>query len=187
MVKTEFTPAVSELLQQFPDAEVTGIEYDIGGADFAKHKIRQETTGVIGGVIGIVWLPNNTIPLVHRTRTLAGWALPGGGVERGVSYVDTMVNEMREEIGVELVADSIRLILLERRVFRHNGQGLLLNMATFDADAQPGQTAHQTEDATTEGLTVATFTLDTLPEKLIFADHDKIMQSAALRGIPLPG
>jgi ADP-ribose pyrophosphatase YjhB (NUDIX family) len=186
MANAELSPAVTELLQQFPAAEVTGVEYDISAHDFAKHKIRQETTGVVGGVIGIVWLPDNTLPLVRRTRTLAGWALPGGGVERGVSYVDTMVNEMREEIGVELVANSIRLILLERRVFRHDGQRLLLNMATFDADAQPGQSAYQTEEATTEGLTVATFTLDTLPPQLIFADRDKIMQSAELRGIPLP-
>jgi 8-oxo-dGTP pyrophosphatase MutT (NUDIX family) len=45
--------------------------------------------------------------VVHRRTDNGLWALPGGGMELGESAADTVVREVREETGLDVVPDYI--------------------------------------------------------------------------------
>jgi mutator protein MutT len=53
---------------------------------------------------------NGAVLLVHRSPTRRAfpdlWDLPGGHVEAGESELQALAREMREELGVQIVADS---------------------------------------------------------------------------------
>lgn len=87
------------------------------------------TRGVTLGVRGIALDGEGRVCLVRHTY-IAGWHLPGGGVERGETAHDAMVREFREE--AEIVADGpLRLLGLY-----HSGAGASRDhVALFTAPA----------------------------------------------------
>ena len=56
--------------------------------------------GMTLGVRGIVENPAGEILLVKHTY-VAGWHIPGGGVERGETIYDALRKELREEAGID--------------------------------------------------------------------------------------
>jgi 8-oxo-dGTP pyrophosphatase MutT (NUDIX family) len=50
---------------------------------------------------------NVELLLAHKPRKNHAWGLPQGGTERGESYMQTAVREVREELGIEIVIDKV--------------------------------------------------------------------------------
>jgi 8-oxo-dGTP diphosphatase len=61
-------------------------------------------------VVAGALVENGTVLLVHRSPTRRAypdlWDLPGGHVEAGESELQALAREMREELGVHIVAES---------------------------------------------------------------------------------
>ena len=47
------------------------------------------------------------ILLAHKPRKNHAWGLPQGGMEKGESYSQTAVREVREELNIEIVIDKV--------------------------------------------------------------------------------
>ena len=60
--------------------------------------------GMTLGVRGVVLDSNNKVFLVKHSY-VAGWHLPGGGVEVGESFVDALARELIEEGRIELIGE----------------------------------------------------------------------------------
>ncbi|MCJ2014150.1 NUDIX domain-containing protein [Methylobacterium sp. J-076] len=87
------------------------------------------TRGVTLGVRGIALDGEGRVCLVRHTY-VAGWHLPGGGVERGEAAHDAMVREFREE--AEIRPDApLRLLGL----FHHTAGAARDHVAVFLAPA----------------------------------------------------
>lgn len=69
-------------------------------------------------IVGIV-LDRGRV-LLHRTDDMTFWALPGGRAELMEASAETLVREMREEIGVEVKVD--RLLWLAENFFHNEGR-----------------------------------------------------------------
>lgn len=87
------------------------------------------TRGMTLGVRGVATDAEGRVLLVKHTY-LAGWWLPGGGVDRGETMHDAVVREMREEAGL-IAGVPPRLISLHsnERFFRGD------HVAVFAIDA----------------------------------------------------
>ena len=81
------------------------------------------------------------LALIRKPHFPVGvWRTPGGGVKPGEDFVEGVVREAREELGVEV--DLERFVVLARAVFRFGDesvpwQTLVLSAATADEDLDP--------------------------------------------------
>ena len=91
--------------------------------------------------------------LKHRFRAGSGWGLPGGFMEQGEQPIDTLLRELREEIGLEV--DDVQLFAA--RSFRKPKQVEVLFRARANADVK---------SQTIEVERAEWFALDSLPEGL---------------------
>lgn len=80
--------------------------------------LSRATRGMTLGVRGVATDAEGRVLLVRHTY-LAGWWLPGGGVDRGETTHDAVVREMREETGL-IATGAPRLISVHsnERFFR---------------------------------------------------------------------
>jgi ADP-ribose pyrophosphatase YjhB (NUDIX family) len=98
------------------------------------------TRGATLGVRGLVLNEKGEVLLVEHTY-VAGWYLPGGGVERGETVEDAVVRELREEAGVRVLGRPMLLAVhANHRVFRGD------HVLVFRVDSwEPCEPAHQGE------------------------------------------
>ncbi|MYL29731.1 NUDIX domain-containing protein [Halobacillus halophilus] len=60
--------------------------------------------------------------LLHKQKKDAHWALPGGGIELGEDSMNTIIREVREELGWEVEVE--RTVWIAESFFPHRGEAL---------------------------------------------------------------
>lgn len=177
-MKTPF----ESLLERYPGTHVVSVRQPLDEATFQAQKIKHEQRQAEGGAIGVVWAGANAVVLARRTRKdlHPGWSLLGGTVENGQEFDDAFEREVLEEAGIRIHIK--RLALAEQKVFvSPGGQELPMNLAVFEATAQPGESIVATLEAEAEGLEVKEFPLDELPAEMALKDRDKLESMMAAR------
>lgn len=104
----------------------------------------RRTRGMTLGVRGLAFDSRGQITLVRHTY-IAGWHLPGGGVERGETLWQAIAKEMREEAGIALTArPHLFHIYANERVFRGDHIALFIVRDWTPCDPAPGQEIAET-------------------------------------------
>ena len=94
------------------------------------------TRGMTLGVRALVIGPDGRIFLVKHSY-IAGWHLPGGGVEPGETLIDALVRELREEGNLEpTAAPVLHGMFFNGRVSRRDHVALFI-VREFRQDAPP--------------------------------------------------
>jgi ADP-ribose pyrophosphatase YjhB (NUDIX family) len=166
MIDDAYTQALNALIRKNPDAHVTQTVQPLSDADFTAQKDKHISRHALGGAVGIVSTTDRQIVLVKRSGMHAGWALPGGTVERGEGFADAFEREVKEEIGV--VVRGTHLAAIEKKEFvSPASERLNFLLAVFTAQMKQCTLPAPTADAKAEGLTVALFKLNDLPATMI--------------------
>jgi mutator protein MutT len=90
------------------------------------ERSRQYPDRPIVGVGAVIVIEGNVVLIRRRFEPLAGqWSLPGGAVELGETLEDTVVREMREEVGLDVEVGPVievfdRIMLDEDRRVRYH-------------------------------------------------------------------
>lgn len=92
--------------------------------------------------------------LAVRTRGRDAWYLPGGKREPGESDADGICREVREELGVELLRDSLRPCVVVEDVSHGLAEVMQVRMSCYFA-ATLGEPAPQAEIEAMRWLTTA--------------------------------
>ena len=79
-----------------------------------KNYIENGTVGRRPSVRGIV-IKNGNVAMMHSLK-YDYYKLPGGGIENGETYEETLVREVREESGLVVIKDSIKEFGYVRRI-----------------------------------------------------------------------
>lgn len=165
--------SVEKLLAKYPDVEIVKVEQELDQATFDAQKVKHEARNAEGGAIGTVWFDDGTFILTKRSGLHAGWALIGGTVESEEAFDDAFLREVEEEAGVK--AKIGRVVLLERKTFiSPSEERLSMDVALIEAIALERQKVHETQEARQEGLTVKTFSKDSIPSEMILTDLEKL-------------
>lgn len=114
------------------------------------------TRGLTLGVRGIVTDAEGRVLLIEHTY-VAGWYLPGGGVERGEDAELSLAREMVEEVGVRLTGRA-RLLSVHSNDAHHRGDHILVYRCE---QWEPCEATSKNEIAR-----MGWFALDALPEGL---------------------
>ncbi|MET9497558.1 NUDIX domain-containing protein [Streptomyces sp. NPDC006552] len=110
------------------------------------------------GVTAVVFDDAGRLLLGRRADT-GRWELPAGIAEPGEQPADVAVREVREETGVECVAERVVLVQAEPPLTYPNGDVCQFMDTTFRCRATGGE-ARVNDD---ESLEVAWYALDALP------------------------
>lgn len=114
------------------------------------------TRGMTLGVRGLALDEAGKLCLVRHTY-MAGWHLPGGGVERGETLLQAITKEMREEAGVALTtAPALFHVYSNEAKFRGDHIALYVSRDWSACAPEPGQ----------EIAEIAWFAPDALPEDI---------------------
>jgi len=132
------------------------------------HRAFLFTRGMTMGVRGIAIDGENRVCLVRHTY-VAGWHLPGGGIERGETAADSMIREFREEAEIRVEAGTMRL------------HGLCLNRALRARDhvavfVAPAWTFDRPKTGDREIAESRLFPLDALPPDITRGTAERLAE-----------
>lgn len=100
------------------------------------HTYWRFARGLTLGVRGVVIDPQGRVFLVKHSY-VAGWHLPGGGVEPGETLAAALARELREEGNIELTAPAVLFaIYFNRRISRRDHVALYV-ARSFRQSAPP--------------------------------------------------
>jgi ADP-ribose pyrophosphatase YjhB (NUDIX family) len=99
--------------------------------------------------------PENQICLVKHTYT-AGWHLPGGGVEKGETTLCAAIKEAREEAGLIIAPENMKLVSIHANFANFKGDHVLV-YHTKHWEAEETNRAHEIAEC-------RFFAIDELPQ-----------------------
>ena len=150
-----------------------------------KNYIENGTVGRRPSVRGIV-VKDNKIAMMHSLK-YDYYKLPGGGIEDGESYEETLVREVREESGLVVKKDSIKEFGYVRRVEKGKIEDIFIQENFYYlCDVEESVQMQELDDYEEEER----FTLEyVIPEYAISvnenADHGEKVQSQTFSGMIL--
>ena len=166
--------SLKNLRANFPHALIRDETQKLSEQDFIIQKHKHLSRQARGGAIGIILTPENKIVLTKRKKLHAGWALPGGTVEKNESFDQAYAREIFEEIGVHIFQSS--LIMIEKKRFiSPDHQELRYVLALFTSRIKQSVLPERTAGAKQEGLKAELFDSSCLPENMILQDRHKIL------------
>lgn len=164
---------IGKLCRLFPNAKISSVTQPVSEKDFELQHHKHLSRQALGGAVGLITSPESEIILVKRTGMHAGWALPGGTVEKGEEFLEAYEREVMEEVGIALIDTS--LVLIEQKEFLSpSGRKLDFLLAVFNSNTNIRKLPPPTSDAIQEGLTVSLFKPTNLPSNIILGDRSKI-------------
>ncbi|WP_298457893.1 NUDIX hydrolase [uncultured Cellulomonas sp.] len=130
--------------------------------DYVDDPNAPAANSVVPSVVAIVTDDQGRVLLIHKTDNDL-WALPGGGHEIGESIADTVVREVKEETGYDVVVDRVTgLYTNPRHVMAYDdGEVRQQFSIAFRARLRGGSPQTSSESKAVEW--VAPHHIDTLP------------------------
>jgi ADP-ribose pyrophosphatase YjhB (NUDIX family) len=126
------------------------------------------TRGTTLGVRILAMDEHDRVCLVRHTY-LPGWHLPGGGVERGENALDAAMKEAREEAGLIIRPEDLRLVSIHSNFAYFKGDHVLLYRARTWT-VEPTNRAHEISE---HGF----FSLTELPEATTASTHRRLSEA----------
>lgn len=164
---------LAALQAEAPDAEVSRVTYQVVQPFFDAQKETAEEEQVKGFTSVIVLNQEDRVVLVKKSYGLGGWGLPGGAVELDESFTEGAAREILEELGVRL--EKLSLILIEEETFvSPKGEQVCSLLGVFAGAMRKFALPPPTDGAREEGLELALFDPDDLPDDMTLTDRDKI-------------
>lgn len=159
--------ALEELGKMNPGILPSKISYDVDAAFFAHQKGKKDIRGFTSGIIVT---PENKIVLARRGK----WFMPGGGVELGETFSQTMEREILEEVGVSVYELSL-IAIDEEEFISPDGEKISSILAVFAMKTKETRLPTLTAGAQEEGIEeMALFDIENIPENMGLTDREKI-------------
>ena len=127
------------------------------------------------GASAVIRDDDGQVLLIQRSDNLE-WAIPGGSMELGHSVYDTLVREVREETGLEVVSATLFAIYSEPRFAFTNAYGNEHQPIHFAFRVDEWRGALVTE--TDESVDARFFPVDQVPDRY----HEALNDLAAFAG-----
>jgi 8-oxo-dGTP diphosphatase len=127
------------------------------------------------GAAAVILDRNGRILLVRHTYGQLNWELPGGASEPGESIVETVVREIREEVGVAASAQSLTGIYFDAEKDAHH----FVFRCALEDEAEP-------EPSSPEISECAYWPADSLPRPLSDFTARRIGDALGGTALPLP-
>lgn len=150
-----------------------------------KNYIENGTVGRRPSVRGIV-IKNGNVAMMHSLK-YDYYKLPGGGIETGETYEETLVREVREESGLVVIKDSIKEFGYVRRIEKGKIEDIFVQENFyFLCDVEETNVGQELDDYEEDEI----FTLEFVsPDHAIYinenADHKEKVEQQTFSGMIL--
>lgn len=164
---------LTDLKAENPEVDPTTIAYQVGQEFFDAQKEIETEADLKGFTSVIILSQNDQLVLARKSYGPPGWALPGGGVELDESFREGAEREILEELGVRL--ENLNLVMIEEETFiSPKGDKAHSLLGVFAGTMRKFALPPLTEGAKEEGLELALFDLDDLPDEMALTDRSKV-------------
>ena len=150
-----------------------------------KNYIENGTVGRRPSVRGIV-IKDGNVAMMHSLK-YDYYKLPGGGIENGETYEETLVREVREESGLVVIKDSIKEFGYVRRIEKGKIEDIFVQENFyFLCDVEEKNVGQELDDYEEDEI----FTLEFVsPDHAIYvnenADHKEKVEQQTFSGMIL--
>ncbi len=168
-----YQQTLAALKAEGEDVEISTVTYQVAQDFFDAQKETADAEGLKGFTSVIVVSQDGQVVLAKKSYGLGGWSLPGGGVELDETFTEGAAREILEELGVRL--EKLSLVLIEEETFvSPAGAEVHSLLGVFAGLMRKFALPPLTDGAIEEGLELALFDPDDLPDDIALTDRDKI-------------